>query len=120
LHLATPDPLVVVVDRDGELLLGVLLADDVVVQIGVDLDRLGQLGESDLLGDRELLLDDLVAEIYALVTDVDAGAGDQLLDLLLRLSAEAALEQLAAVSESCHRVSDLLLTWRLPPQAPDG
>src|SRR5581483_2371704 len=41
---------------------------------------------------RELLVDDLVAEIDALVADVDAGTGDELLDLPLRLAAEAAEE----------------------------
>ena len=42
------DPLVVVVDRDGERLLGVLLADDVGVEELEDLPRLGQLVEADL------------------------------------------------------------------------
>ena len=119
LDLTTTDPLVVVVDGDGELLLGVFLAHHVVVEIRVDLDRLGQLGEGDFLGGGELFFDDLVTEIDALVADVDARPGDQFLDLLLRLPAEAALEQLTAVTESCHRVLNLL-RWRLPPQAPDG
>ena len=62
----------------------------------VDLVRLGQLGEADLFGLGELLFDDLVAELDALVADVHAGTGDQLLDLLLRLAAEAALQQLGS------------------------
>jgi hypothetical protein len=65
------DALVVVVDGDGEDLLGVLLADDVVVQELVDLTGLGQLVEADLGGLRQLLLDDLVAQIDAFVADVD-------------------------------------------------
>jgi hypothetical protein len=40
-------------------------------------------------GSGELLVDDLVAEIDALVADVDPGAGDQFLDLPLALAAEA-------------------------------
>src|SRR6266542_203859 len=88
------DPLVVVVHGYGQDLLGLLLADDVVVQEGVDLDRLGELVELQLGGFGELLLDDLVAEIDAFVADVDAGAGDQLLDLLLGLPAEGALEEI--------------------------
>ena len=120
LDLAATDPLVVVVDRDRQLLLGVVLPDHVVVEVGLDLDRLGQLGETDLLGGRELLFDDLVTEIDALVTDVNAGPCDQLLDLLLGLAAEAALQQLTAVTESCHLCWDLLLTGRLPQRAPDG
>ena len=66
--------LVVVVDRDRQDLLRLLLADHVVVQVVVDLTRLGELVELDLGGLRELFLDDLVAEVDALVADVDAGA----------------------------------------------
>ena len=95
-------PLVVVVDRDREDLLRLLLTDDVVVQVLVDLTRLGELVELDLGALRQLLLDDLVAEIDALVADVDAGAGDQLLDLLLALAAERALQQVATVTELGH------------------
>ena len=69
------------------------LADDVLVEELVDLVWLGKLGEAHLLGAGQLLFDDLVAQLDALIADVDAGAGDQLLDLLLRLAAEAALEQ---------------------------
>ncbi len=70
--LAGAHPLVVVVHSDGEGLLGRLLAYHVLVQIGADLDGLGELGETDLLRGRQFLLDDLVAEIDALVADVDA------------------------------------------------
>ena len=95
-------PLVVVVDRDREDLLGLLLADDVVVQEVEDLPGLGQLVEADLGRLGELLFDDVVAELDALVADVDAWTGDQLLDLLLRLPAEAALDELSPVAELRH------------------
>ena len=68
----------------------------------MDLGGLGQLVELDLTGLGQLLLDDLVAEIDALVADVDAGAGDQFLDLLLALPAERALQQVTAVTDACH------------------
>ena len=83
------DPLVVVVDGDGQRLLGGVLADDVTVEELADLLRLGQFVEKTDLGALgELLLDDLVAEIDAFVTDVNTRTCDQLLDLFLALSTE--------------------------------
>ena len=96
------DALVVVVDRDREGALRLLLADDVVVQDLVDLLRARQVVEVELRGSGELLVDDLVAEIDALVADVDAGTGDQLLDLPLALAAEAAEKLLVSVGRSGH------------------
>ena len=93
--------LVVVVDRDGERLLGLVLADHIGVEELADLHRLGQLFPADLLLARELLFDDLVTEVDALVADVDTGTGDQLLDLALRLATEGAFQQITAV-DPCH------------------
>jgi hypothetical protein len=73
----------VVVDRDRESSLRLFLRDDVVVEDGVDVARARQVLEVELGRSRQLLVDDLVAEIDAFVADVDAGAGDQLLDLAL-------------------------------------
>src|SRR5256885_2468528 len=81
--------LVVVVDRDRERPLGLFLRDDVVVEDGVDVARARQVVEVELRRSGELLIDDLVAEIDALVADVDAGTGDKLLHLALALAAEA-------------------------------
>ena len=89
------DPLVVVVDGHGKDLLGLFLADDVVVQECVDLPRTGKLTQRGLGRLGELLLDDLVAEVYALVADVDTRAGNELLDLLLGLATEGTLEEFA-------------------------
>src|SRR5581483_1995495 len=96
------DALVVVVDGDREGALRLLLRDDVVVEGGVDLLRARQVVEVERRRGRELLVDDLVAEIDALVADVDAGPGDQLLDLALRLPAEAAEELLVALACTRH------------------
>src|SRR5690606_16694447 len=82
------DALVVVVDRDRERLLRRLLADHVLVEELTDLARLGQLFPAHLGRLGELLLDDLVTEVDALVTDVYARPGDQFFHLLLRLAAE--------------------------------
>ena len=66
--------------------------------------RMGQVdeGEVERDGSGELLVDDLVAEIDALVADVDAGAGDELLHLALALAAEAAEQLLVSVARSGH------------------
>jgi hypothetical protein len=97
--------LVVVVDGDGERPLGLFLRDDVVVQDGVDVPRSREVVEVELRRSGELLVDDLVAEIDALVADVHAGAGDQLFDLPLALPAEAAEELLVAFACPGHFVS---------------
>jgi hypothetical protein len=95
----------VVVDGDGEGPLGALLADDILVQDLVDLDRLGKVLELEGGRGGELLIDDLVAEVDALVADVDARAGDQLLDLALGLAAEAAEKLLVGFGRTCQRNS---------------
>jgi hypothetical protein len=76
----------------------------------VDLLRFGQVLELDRGSRGQLLVDDLVAEVDALVADVDAGPGDQLLDLALGLAAEAAEELLVRVCGTCQ--GDPLLAGR--------
>jgi hypothetical protein len=68
-----------------------------------------QVVEAELGRFSELFLDDLVAEIDALVADVDTGASDQLLDLLLALSTERTLEQVATVTYTRHPRYSLLV-----------
>jgi hypothetical protein len=79
-----------VIDGDGKTLLGFFLADYVIGKNVVDLFGLGKVLYIEADGSRELLVDDLVAEIYALIADVYTRPGDQLLDLPLTLPAEAA------------------------------
>jgi hypothetical protein len=73
----------VVVDRYGERALRVVLPDDVLVEYAVDLLRLGQVLDVERRRSGQLLVDDLVAEIDALIADVDPGARDELLHLPL-------------------------------------
>jgi hypothetical protein len=87
----------VVVDGDGKGALGGLLPDYVLLQDVVDFLRFRQVLQLKSRRGRQLLVDDLVTEVDALVADVDAGAGDQLFDLALRLAAEAAEELLVRV-----------------------
>src|SRR5690606_36015591 len=87
--------LVVVVNGNAEDLLGLILADDVVIQSGLQVSRRGQRGESQPPGRASGLAflrdKNAVAKRDALVADVRAGrAGDQAFDLAAGLSAEAA------------------------------
>ena len=67
------DALVVVVDRDGELFLGLVLADDVLVEEGFDVLRLGQVRRgSSGMSFAAVVLEDRVADPDALVADVRA------------------------------------------------
>ena len=84
-----------VVDGDRQSPLGFVLTDYVLVEEVVDLLRAGKVFDVKRRWNCEFFVDDLVTKIDAFVTDVDAGAGDQLLDLPLRLAAETA-EQLLA------------------------
>ena len=107
--------LVVVVDRHRQRALGLLLADDVLVEDVVDLPRLGEVLQVERGRSGELLVDDLVAEIDALVADVDARARDQLLDLPLGLAAEAAQKLLVGIRGTRHVVSPRRLSYRVSP-----
>src|SRR5439155_7981119 len=88
--------------------LGLVLADDVLVEDVVDLARLGEVLDVERRRSGELLVDDLVAEVDALVADVDAGARDELLDLALALAAEAAEELFVRVGRPRHGLLPLL------------
>ena len=91
-HLGV-DPLVVVVDRHRQDLLGAFLPDHIVIENGLDIGGLGNWSQAEVLGLLfDLLRDDVVAQADALIADVHRGPGDQLLDLPLALSAERAGE----------------------------
>ena len=91
------EALVVVVDRHRERALGRILADHVLVEDRLDLGghrqvRLRGLGRCAL--GRRLVADDVVAQLDALVADEHRRAGDQLLDFVLALAAEGAVQHL--------------------------
>ena len=97
-HAVHLDALVVVVDGDGELLLGLVLADDKVVEEALDFLRLGQVagGGGGVGGVAAVVLEDRVADGHALIADVGArivaGRRDQLGHGVLRLVTERAAQ----------------------------
>jgi hypothetical protein len=101
-RVACLDPLVMVVNGDGEGALGRLLADDVLLQEVENLAGLRQFKAAQIGNFRELLFDDFVAQLNALITDVDTGPGNELAHLLLALSAERALQQIRALANPSH------------------
>src|SRR6185436_15203162 len=93
--LGVLDALVVVVDRDGELLLRLLLADDVLVEQLLELVRLGEVRLL-LLLEHPVLGNDVEADVDALVADEDRRSGDELAHLALALVAERAAQGVVA------------------------
>ncbi len=92
------EPLVVIVDRDREHLLGVILADDVIVEDLADLlrgrDAVARLHQRGLV----LLADDVHAQLDALVADEDRRSCDELANLVLALTAERAVQGILGVA----------------------
>ena len=92
------EPLVVIVDGDRQHPLGVVLADDVIVENLADLlrrrDAVARLDQRGLV----LLADDVHAEFDAFIADEDRRTGDQLADLVLALAAERAIERVFRVA----------------------
>ena len=82
------------VHRHRQGALGLVLTDDVVVQVGLELGRRGQLVTRglDRLHPGEFVPDDVVAQVDAFVADEHRRPGDELLDLVLALAAERAVE----------------------------
>jgi hypothetical protein len=86
------DAAIVVVDRNGENPLGMVLPYDVLVEECRDLSWAREVLKGNFRRFGQLLFDDLVAEIDAFVAYVYAGPSDKFLDLLLRLAAKRALQ----------------------------
>ena len=105
--LGVGDALVVVEDRHGEHLLGMLLADDVLIKGGGDHLWVGDHPSLATLlrCGAVVLLEDLLAEVDALVADVHTRPGDQLAHLLLPLTAEGAPGVAPTVVALSHRRS---------------
>ena len=107
--VAAEDALVVVVDRDRQSDLRALLTDDIFVQGRFDLLRFRQ-GFGVFLGPLaslcrlqfQVIVDEFHTELYALVADERiVHTGNELVDLVLRLTAEAAAKSHLVVSGQC-------------------
>ena len=88
--------------RNGEHLLRRILPDNEVIKKSADLAGCRNVVEPEALRLVHLVVDDFVAQVDALVADVHRRAGDELLDLLLRLRAERALDEFRSVTELGH------------------
>jgi hypothetical protein len=90
------------VDCNRQLLLRFILTDDVVIQKFFDLDRFRQwrppLRRFLLL----VVCNDLVADVYAFIADINGRARYQLLYFVLRFSAKRAAQSVIA---SSHQIS---------------
>ncbi len=97
------DALVVVVHRDRQRFLGVVLPDAMLVQVFLDLLRLGNLLRRRplLLGGfrAQLLVQNILAQDDAVITDIHTRAGDELLDFGVGFAAKTAE---CDVAGACH------------------
>ena len=107
------EPLVVIVDGDRQHLLGMALADDVVIENLADFLRrrnpVARLHQRGLV----LLADDIHAEFNAFVADEYGWARDQLADFVLALATERAIQRVLGVARA-----DLTHSYLRPPFDP--
>src|SRR5437588_10011063 len=86
------------VNRDGQALFSFVLTDDVLVQ---EILNLAGFWKRRARGYRLSLLivgNDLVADVNALIADVNRGTGDEFLDFVLRLAAKRAAQRVIGSS----------------------
>src|SRR5262249_41613291 len=92
------ETLVVIMDRDRKHLLGVILADDIVVKNLAYLlggrNAVARLHQRGLV----LLVDDVHAQFDAFVADEYGRAGDELAHLVLAVAAERAVERILGIA----------------------
>src|SRR5712692_52908 len=106
--------LVVLINRHGQPLLGFFLTDNVVVEEFLDLHRLWERRASSGCFLLLIVADDLVANIDALIADINGRAGNQLLHFVLRFSAKRAAQCVVASSHSVSNLAkSIAMLWRL-------
>jgi hypothetical protein len=95
------------INGNGEFLFGVVLTNDVFIQKGFDFVRARQRrtrGGGFLLG---VVADDLDADVYALIANINRRTGNEFFDFVLAFAAKAATQCIFAAS--VHRVASALL-----------
>src|SRR5439155_15934127 len=107
------DALVVVVDRDRQLLLRALLADDVLVEELLDLLGRRERGPRAAVLEPVVVGDDVVADLDALVADEDGRTRDELPDVVLVLVTERAPQDLGLARLFHHASALLVSSWPL-------
>ena len=94
--------LVVVVNRHSQGALGQFLTNHIVIEIGFDFSGCGQVVAVFFvfgsLQTGQLITDDFVAQVNALIANEDRGACNEFLDFVLALTAESAVERFFARS----------------------
>jgi hypothetical protein len=91
-------PLVMVVNRDRQHLLRMVLADDVIIENLVDFLRCRNAVTGFAPSGFGLLADDIFAQLNALIADVHRRPRDELADLVLALPAERAIERILRIA----------------------
>src|SRR5271155_1706708 len=87
-----------IMDRDREYLLGVVLADDIVVEDLADLPRSRNLVARFRQRRLVVLADDVQAKLDALVANEDGRPGNELAHLVLALAAERAIQRVLRIA----------------------
>ncbi len=82
------DALIVVVNSHGKRLLGILLSDNILIQNRPNILWLRNILQLNFHIFAELFLNDLIAELYTFIADVDAGTCNEFSDLFLGLAAK--------------------------------
>src|SRR3954462_2064720 len=86
------------IDRDREPLLGLILPDYIFIEKGLDFIGLGKRWPRSYRLGLLVVGDDLIADVDALIADGDGWPGNELLDFILRFPAERASQRVVGSS----------------------
>jgi hypothetical protein len=87
----------VVVNCNRQFLLGGFLADDILIQVGLDFVRLGEGMTLNVSLDNLVIVNDVVADANTLVADEDSWPCDKLANVVLALVAKGTAQRLFTI-----------------------